>query len=80
MNAFAAAAILSQISLHDFLALSSHQRLQFALRIPLAEGMIVGNVCFLSVPNNYSHKERFNEAIAQRREDFNMYVGSEDRD
>lgn len=43
MNAFAAAAILSQISLHELLALSPDQRLQLALRIPLAEGMIVGN-------------------------------------
>ncbi len=43
MNAFAAATILSHISLHDFLALSSDQRHQLALRIPLAEGMIVGN-------------------------------------
>ncbi|KAH9056954.1 hypothetical protein EDB87DRAFT_1686669 [Lactarius vividus] len=43
MNAFAASEILSQISLHDFLALSSDQRFQLAQRIPLAEGMIVGN-------------------------------------
>jgi hypothetical protein len=43
MNAFAAAAILSQISLHDFLALSPDQRLQLAPRIPVAEGMIVGS-------------------------------------
>jgi hypothetical protein len=80
MNSFAAAAILSQISLHDFLALSPGQRLQFAQRIPLAEGMIVGSMCFLFVPNNYSDKERLNEAIAQRREDFNIYVVSEDGD
>jgi hypothetical protein len=47
MNAFAAAAILGQISLHDFLALSPKQRLQLALRIPVAETMIVGsNTCF----------------------------------
>ncbi|KAH8998779.1 hypothetical protein EDB86DRAFT_3146059 [Lactarius hatsudake] len=64
MNAFAASEILSQISLHDFLALSSDQRFQLAQRIPLAEGMI----------------ERFNEAIAQRREGFNIDVGSEDGD
>ncbi|KAI9445387.1 hypothetical protein H4582DRAFT_1915146 [Lactarius indigo] len=64
MNAFAAAAILSQISLHEFLALSSDQRFQLAQQIPLADGMI----------------ERFNEAIAQRREGFNIYVGSEDGD
>ena len=80
MNAFTAAAILSQISLHDFLALSSDQRLQLSPRIPLAEGMIVGNMCSIFVPNNYSHKERFNEAIARRREDFDFYVDSEDGD
>jgi hypothetical protein len=40
MNAFAAAAILSQISLHDFLALHADQRLQLALPIP--ESMMVG--------------------------------------
>jgi len=44
MNAFAAAAILSQISLHDFLALSPSERLQLATRIPIAEGMIVGDM------------------------------------
>ncbi|KAH9043682.1 hypothetical protein EDB85DRAFT_2138387 [Lactarius pseudohatsudake] len=43
MNAFAASEILGQISLRDFLALSSEQRFQLAQRIPLAEGMIVGN-------------------------------------
>ena len=43
MNGFAAAAILSQISLHDFLALSPDQRLQLTLRIPVAEGMTVGS-------------------------------------
>ncbi|KAH9049509.1 hypothetical protein EDB84DRAFT_1453111 [Lactarius hengduanensis] len=64
MNAFAASEILGQISLRDFLALSSEQRFQLAQRIPLAEGMI----------------ERFNEAIAQRREGFNIDVGSEDGD
>lgn len=48
MNAFSAAAILSQISLHDFLASSPQQRLQLALRTPVAEAMIVGsNVCSL---------------------------------
>ena len=46
MNAFAAAAILSYISLQDFLALRADQRLQLALPIP--EGMIVGGVVFLS--------------------------------
>lgn len=51
MNAFSAAAILSHISLHDFLASSPQQRLQLALRIPVAEAMIVGsNVCFFLYP------------------------------
>lgn len=40
MNAFAAAVILSQISLHDFLALQADQRLQLVLPIP--ENMMVG--------------------------------------
>ena len=81
MNAFSAAAILSHISLHDFLASSPQQRLQLALRMPVTEAMIVGsNVLLLFVPNNHSHKERLNEAISQRREDFNIYVSSEDGD
>jgi len=42
MNAFAAAAILSQISLHDFLALRPDQRLELVLPIP--EGMMVGSI------------------------------------
>jgi hypothetical protein len=46
MNAFAAAAILSQISLHDFLALRADQRQQLALPIP--EGMIVSVDSFYS--------------------------------
>ena len=45
MNAFAAAAILSQISLHDFLALRADQRLELVLPIP--EGMIVGSILCL---------------------------------
>ena len=44
MNAFAAAVILSQISLHDFLALRADQRLQ--LDLPIPEGMIVSSVLF----------------------------------
>jgi hypothetical protein len=46
MNAFAAAVILSQISLHDFLALRADQRQRLALPIP--EGMIVGVNSFYS--------------------------------
>lgn len=47
MNAFAAAAILSQISLHDFLALRADQRLELVLPIP--EGMIVGSILLMLV-------------------------------
>jgi hypothetical protein len=36
MNAFAAAVVLSQISLHDFLALRSDQRLQLLLPVPVS--------------------------------------------
>lgn len=46
MNAFSAAAILSQISLHDFLALRADQRLELVL--PIREGMMVGCVVFYS--------------------------------
>lgn len=42
MNAFAAAVILSQISLHDFLALRADQRLQLLLPIPAS--MMVGTI------------------------------------
>jgi hypothetical protein len=45
MNAFSAAAILSQISLHDFLALRADQRLELVL--PIREGMMVGSILFL---------------------------------
>jgi hypothetical protein len=45
MNAFAAAAILSQISLHDFLALRADHRLELLLPIP--QDMMVGRVLFL---------------------------------
>lgn len=45
MNAFAAAVILSQISLHDFLDLRADQRLQLALPIP--GSMMVGTFFFL---------------------------------
>lgn len=44
MNAFAAAAILSQMSLNDFLALRADQRLQLVLPIP--ESMMVGTILF----------------------------------
>ncbi|KAI0249531.1 hypothetical protein BJV78DRAFT_1226853 [Lactifluus subvellereus] len=46
MNAFAAAAILSQISLRDFLASRADQRLQLAL--PISEDIIVGVNLFYS--------------------------------
>jgi hypothetical protein len=42
MNAFAAAVILGQISLHDFLALRADQRLQLLLPIPAS--MMVGTI------------------------------------
>jgi hypothetical protein len=42
MNAFAAAVILSQISLHDFLALRADQRLRLVLPIPAS--MMVGTI------------------------------------
>lgn len=42
MNAFAAAVILSQVSLRDFLALRADQRLQLLLPIPAS--MMVGTV------------------------------------
>ncbi len=42
MNAFAAAVILSQISLHDLLALRADQRLQLILPVPA--GMMVGAI------------------------------------
>jgi hypothetical protein len=76
MNAFAAAAILSQISLHHFLALHSDQRLQLALPIP--ECMMVGLNSFLQARDNYLYKQRFNEVIAQRCEDVNSCIGSDD--
>jgi len=46
MNAFSAAVILGQISLHDFLALRADQRLELVLPIP--QGMMVGIVSVLS--------------------------------
>ena len=45
MNAFAAAVILSQISLHEFLALRADQRLELVLPIPGC--MMVGRILFL---------------------------------
>jgi hypothetical protein len=47
MNAFAAAVILSQISLHDFLDLRADQRLQLVLPIP--QSMMVGTILFLCI-------------------------------
>jgi hypothetical protein len=45
MNAFAAAVILSQISLHDFLGLRADQRLGLALQI--IPSMIVSRILFM---------------------------------
>ena len=45
MNAFAAAVILSQISLHDFLDLRADQRLQLVLPIP--GSMMVSTILYL---------------------------------
>lgn len=42
MNAFAAAVILSQVSLRNFLALQADQRLQLLLPIPAS--MMVGTI------------------------------------
>jgi hypothetical protein len=76
MNAFAAAAILSQISLHDFLALRAHQRLQ--LLLPISPGMIVGTIISYIICNDcYYGKERFNAVIVQRREDVDILVEDE---
>ena len=47
MNAFSAAAILSQISLNDFLALRTDQRLELVL--PIREGMMVGSHYYIII-------------------------------
>ena len=72
MNAFSAAAILSKISLHDFLALRADQRLELALPIP--EGMMVGSIYSYSARDFNTPQERFNEVIAQRRDDVDTFV------
>jgi hypothetical protein len=77
MNAFTAAVILSQISLHDFLALRADQRLQLLLPIPA--GMMVGaNISSdMTYYDRYHGKEQFNAVIAQRREDVDTLVEDE---
>jgi hypothetical protein len=77
MNAFAAAVILSQISLHDFLALRADQRLQLLLPIPA--GMMVGTIIFshITCSDRYYGKEQFNAVIVQRREDVDTLVEDE---
>ena len=74
MNAFSAAAILSQISLHDFLALRADQRLELVL--PIREGMMVGCVVFYSYSARdfNARQERLNEVITQRRDDVDTFV------
>ena len=77
MNAFAAAAILSQISLHDFLALRPDQRLQLLLPIPAS--MMVGTIIssHITCSDRYYGKEQFNAVIVQRREDVDTLVEDE---
>lgn len=78
MNAFAAAVILGQISLHDFLALRADQRLQLLLPIPAS--MMVGTIISSHITCNdrYCGKEQFNAVIVQRREDVDTLVEDED--
>lgn len=77
MNAFTAAVILSQISLHDFLALRADQRLQLLLPIPA--GMMVGTILSSDITyyDRYYGKEQFNAVIAKRREDVDTLVEDE---
>lgn len=77
MNAFAAAVILSQIPLHDFLALRSDQRLQLLLPIPAS--MMVSTIIYSHITCNdhYYGKEQFNAVIVQRREDVDTLVEDE---
>ena len=77
MNAFAAAVILSQISLHDFLALRADQRLQLLLPIPAS--MMVGAITSSHITCNdrYYGKEQFNAVMVQRREDVDTLVEDE---
>ena len=74
MNAFAAAVILSQISLHDFLAFRADQRLQ--LLLPIRASMMVGTIISSHITCNdrYYGKEQFNAVIVQRREDVDTLV------
>jgi len=77
MNAFAAAVVLSQISLHDFLALRDDQRLQLLLPIPAS--MMVSSIFSSHIICNdrYYGKEQFNAVIVQRREDVDTLVEDE---
>lgn len=78
MNAFAAAVILGQISLHDFLALRADQRLQLLLPIPAS--MMVGTIISSHITCNdryHCGKEQFNAVIVQRREDVDTLVEDE---
>jgi hypothetical protein len=76
MNAFAAAVILSQISLHDFLALRADQRLQLLLPIPAS--MMVGTIIsYITCNDRYYVKEQFNAVMVQRREDVDTLVEDE---
>jgi hypothetical protein len=77
MNAFAAAVILSQISLHDFLALRADQRLQLLLPIPVS--MMVGTIISSHITRNdrYYGKEQFNAVVVQRCEDVDTLVEDE---
>jgi hypothetical protein len=77
MNAFAAAVILSQISLHDFLALRADQRLQLLLPIPAS--MMVGTIISSDTTcyDRYYGQEQFNAVIVQRREDVDTLVEDE---
>jgi len=72
MNAFSAAAILSQISLRGFLELRADQRLELA--IPIPGDMMVGSIYSYSARDFNAHQERFNEVIAQRRDDVDTFV------
>ena len=77
MNAFAAAVILSQISLHDFLALRADQRLQLLLPVPAS--MMVGTMISsdITCDDRCYGKEQFNAVIVQRREDVDTLVEEE---
>ena len=77
MNAFTAAVILSQISLHDFLALRADQRLQ--LPFPIPASMMVGTFSsHITCNDRYYGKEQLNAVIAQRREDVDALAEDDD--